>query len=560
LQRWFSLTNPGASPYRLYSLSNLGSLLALVSYPVLLEPSLALRMQAIAWSGGFVAFGLLCGYCALRTWNVDARRDAPALGYEVALRPGLADWTFWLLLPACGSVMLLAVTNQMCQDVAVVPFLWVLPLALYLISFVICFDNERWYFRPVFWPALALSVAGMVWLMFGGVDVSIQKQVIGYSVGLFVCCMVCHGELVRLKPIPRYLTSFYLMTSAGGAIGGLFVTLVAPRIFRAYVELHCGVWATCAVASAAFWYDNRPHLRWRRSWWAQALLPIFAFGLVGLGLALWEEASRTLKGPLSISRNFYGVLRVTEYYKDDPDLHDYTLRHGRISHGQQFQSEERRRLPCSYYGPWSGVGLALLFHPDEQAQCVGVIGLGTGTIAAYGRRGDRYRFYEINPAVKRLATSTFTYLADSDAKCEIVMGDARLSLEREEPQRFDVLAVDAFSSDAIPVHLLTREAFGIYLRHMKPDGVIAVHISNRYLDLWPVVRGIACYFDLQTAMIESHSDEANGIGSASWVLLTRNEEFLQDPDVLLSTTDESEAELRPCLWTDDYSNLFQILK
>jgi len=571
LQAWFSLTHLGRSPYRLYALSNAGSLLALLSYPFVVEPNLALKTQATVWSLGFGVFAVLCVYCALRTWNVSARNEQlvpeeeAGAAREAQQPPGPGARLLWLALPACGSVMLLAVTNQMCWDVAVVPFLWIVPLSLYLLSFILCFHSERWYIRPVFWALLVLSMVGMTLLLFRGVHVPIQLQVIGFSTGLFVCCMVCHGELARLKPRPRYLTSFYLMVAAGGALGGIFVTLVAPLVFSTYLELHVGMWACCALAMAAFWYQKRPHRYWTRSWWARLCLPAFVLALLVLGEALRREANRTLRGSVSLSRNFYGVLRVMAYCRDDPERFHYTLQHGRILHGTQFVSEPRRRRPITYYAAESGLGLAMLHRPRKSGLRVGVIGLGTGTIAAYGKEGDHISFYEINPEVKRLATSRFTYLAESKAKCDVVLGDARLSLERQGPQHFDVLALDAFTSDAIPVHLLTREAFEIYLRHLKPDGIIVVHTSNRYLDLLPVVDAMAEHFGLQVAVIhyyETEEDKKVEIYSCTWVLVTRNEQFLQSKAVQAAKGEEEEEEepRRVSLWTDDYSNLFQILK
>jgi len=572
LQAWLSLTHPDRSPYRLYSLSNVGSLLALLSYPSVVEPALALGTQAAAWSGGFVVFGVLCGACALRTWHATAddqpaagpAAEAEGVGAEPPLppprRPSLAERLLWLALPACGSVMLLSVTNQMCADVAVVPFLWVLPLSLYLLSFILCFHTERWYVRPVFWVLLAGSMVGMVLLMHGGVDVALWVQILGYSGGLFVCCMVCHGELVRLKPAPRYLTSFYLMTAGGGALGGVLVSVVAPRVFPSYFELHVGMWACCALAVAAFWREAQPHRRWRRRWLAWAYVPVLVLLLVVLGEALRREAHKSVRWSESVSRSFYGVLRVVAYEEHDAERMHRTLQHGRISHGSQFADEARRGQPTTYYGEASGVGLALRHLARDSSRRVGVVGLGVGTIAAYGQEGDHYRFYEINPQVLDLATTTFTYLLDSPADCVVVLGDARLSLEREEAQRLDVLALDAFNSDAIPVHLLTREAFEIYLRHLKPTGVLAVHTSNRYVDLLPVVHALASHFGLGAAVIDSDDDDDELVDACVWVLLTKNREFLRSEPVRQAASPEDEMP-PPCrLWTDDYSNLFRSLR
>ncbi len=636
LQAWFSRTHPGRSPYRLYALSNVGSLLALLSFPFVVEPHLSSSVQALAWVCGFSLFAVLCGGCALRTWRVrlEPREQGAATAATVASTaaagrpPGVGRRVMWLLLAACGSVMLLAIPNQMCQDVAVVPFLWVLPLSLYLLSFIICFDNAGWYVRPLFWLWLAAGIVAMVGLLRMGVDAPIQWQIAGFSFGLFGCCMVCHGELVRLKPSPRYLTGFYLMVSAGGALGGVFVSLLAPRIFDAYLELHYGMVACCALAMIAFWIDKGPHHGWPRSWvlrivvpalviapfvvvlfqpfqhfklvdapvpgkdvlavgagcaavllvlclewwpvgqrggsWGWLLcLPVFAAALLFLGEDLWSQVALTRVGRKAVARNFYGILRVTEYYPDDPARHQYVLMHGRISHGCQLLSEEGRRRPVSYFAEESGIGLTLRHHPRRAASGlrVGVIGLGVGTIAAYGQSGDVFRFYEINAEVERMARTYFTYLGDSQADCKVILGDGRLSLERElqkgQPQSFDVLILDAFSGDAVPVHLLTREAFEIHLQHLKPDGVIAVQVTNRYLDLNPVCKALAEQFGMKHILVKTDADDERQTSDSSQVLITRNTEFLGNP--VISDAAVEPEDKRAILWTDDYSDLFHIL-
>jgi hypothetical protein len=643
LQAWFHRTHPGRRPYRLYALSNAGSLLALVTFPFLVEPHLPSPTQSWVWSGAFVLFAVFCAVCALRTWRLGPApeldgHDAAGMGLAVPDTapaeeegagdegPGLMRRLMWLALAACGSTMLLAVTNQMCQDVAVVPFLWVLPLSLYLLTFIICFDSERWYVRPVFWLWLVAAVVGMTVLLRVGVDAPIQWQIAGFSLGLFGCCMVCHGELVRLKPHPRHLTGFYLMVSAGGALGGVFVSLIAPVVFESYIELHIGLWATCALAMAAFWLDKRPHRYWPSSWlvrlgvplfvlapfvvlayhpfhqwewlesplpatdvlaiwaglagvlfvlwlewrpsgqwegqWVWLLcLPAFAAALLLLGRELWWQVEWERTGAVAVSRNFYGVLRVTEYYDHDPDRHQYVLMHGRISHGCQLLSREGRRRPVSYFAPESGIGLTLTHHPRRPGPLrVGIIGLGVGTIAAYGRPGDTFRFYEINAAVKRFAWTLFSYLGDSAADCKVILGDGRLSLEREEEQQFDVLILDAFSGDAVPVHLLTREAFAMYLERLRPDGVIAVQITNRYLDLYPVCAAMADEFGLEHIQVDTYSDESRAISASSQVLLTRNRSFLDLPVIADAACEPEEDPDRRILWTDTYSDLFRIIK
>jgi SAM-dependent methyltransferase len=562
LMAWFSATRPGASPYRLYAVSNAGSLLALASYPFVVEPLLRLRMQADVWSALFVSFAFLCGACAVFLWRARPTLDAalaPAATIPL-VRPGLMARGLWLALPACGSALLLAVTNEMCADVGVVPFLWILPLALYLVSFILCFESDRLYQRAIFWPLLVVAGGVALALLYGGVSVPIVLQIAGYGFVLFACCMVCHGELSRLKPDPRLLTSYYLTMSAGGAAGGILVGLVAPLVFSGYFELHVALGACFVLTALIFWREEirTPHWRRRLAFPVVGVATVLVPILVVSGLVM--QAQNEFQWAISVSRNFYGVLTVTEYNPEDPLTMYYSLCHGRILHGTQYANAPLRYEPTTYYGNASGVGLAIHHGCEGAAPKVGVVGLGTGTLASYGRPGATYRFYEINPAVLNLATSRFTYLADSRAKCEVVMGDARLSMEREEPQQYDILAIDAFSSDAIPVHLLTEEAFAIYFRHLKPTGVLVVHISNRFLDLEPVVLGLADRFGLGTAVITSEDSDETGLMGATWVLVTANQEFLEYEPIRSASRPASENTTARIVWTDDYSNLMRIVK
>ena len=571
-QAWFSASFPGKSPYRLYALSNVGSLLALATYPLLVEPTLRLRMQGWMWSAGFLTFAFLCGVCAIIASRASSAAT-PAAPAEVAEadapRPRLASRLLWLALPACGSIMLLAVTNQMCADVGVVPFLWVLPLGLYLLSFILVFDSDRVYWRPVFWPALFVVAGGILWLLAKNIHAPIEYQVVGFSIAMFVCCMVCHGELARLRPAPRYLTSYFLHSSAGGAIGGLFVILVAMRVFPGYFELHIGLLGSFILAVLAFLNEKPLRVRCPRAT-VQRLFAIDSVSVpVILAVLLAIDAREETREAVSISRNFYGVLLVQEYYPTSERDHYFSLQHGRILHGKQYTSEALRYTAITYYGANSGVGRAV--RSREGPMRIGVVGLGTGTMAAWGGRGDVVRFYEINPAVRNLAMSRFTYLTDSKAACEIVMGDARLSLEREDPQGYDVLALDAFTSDAIPVHLLTREAVEVYRKHLKPDGILAIHISNRYLNLEPVALALADYFKMEAVVIDDANEvwplDASGnafdvtamdaFSSSNWVLLSNDKRALERPSI---SDGASTKTAKRRLWTDDYSDLFSVVR
>lgn len=633
MQAWFGRVHPGRSPYRLYALSNLGSLLALLSYPVLVETTLPRPDQTRWWSAGLAVFALACAWCGVRLWRTpDGDRVDPAPGVvEAEEAPGPGRVWLWLLLPAGATILLMATTNKICQDIFVVPFLWVLPLGLYLLTFILSFDRPGWYSRAWYARALLPCWGAVGWVLGKGVGTPLTVQLAVYSATLFVTCMICHGELYRLKPAPRQLTAYYLTIAGGGALGGLLVALGAPVLFDSYRELHWGlvasgvlftvvcflhrsVWAVTrgqvaiaglasgvvagwalfrhievpGAAHAGFglgalglawdaryglaigggaalltaicfvWICVRPGLRWNLPGWIPLSLAVSV-----LAGGLWQQAIDADAGAGPSVRNFHGVLTLFEYDADDPPNRHRLLRHGRITHGLQFTDPEHARRPTTYYGEKSGVGRAIRVT-RAPGQRVGVVGLGVGTIATYGRPGDYYRFYEINPEVVRLsgpAGDTFTYLMDSEATVEVALGDARLSMEREPPQQFDVLALDAFSSDAIPVHLLTREAFEVYRRHLRPDGIIAVHIANRYLDLEPVVLKAARHLEMRALILNGHGNDENSWTYASaWVLLTGNQALVDHPDLKEAVSAPKVHSPDLPMWTDDYTSIFGILQ
>jgi hypothetical protein len=630
LQRWFESVNPGVSPYRLYALSNFASLLALLSYPTYFELHYTRQVQALLWSGGFVAFALLCGYCAWRAGRV--RPVAPEmppraednLAAELE-RPTIPDKVLWVALPATASLLLLATTNKLCQEIAVIPFLWVLPLSLYLLSFVICFDHARWYARPVFVALLTVGVAVVFQLLGAGTSAYLSLQIGGYTAALFFACMFCHGELYRLKPSPRYLTSFYLAIAAGGALGGVLVAVVAPAVLSEYGELPLGYWAITYLAGAvclrqksreiaygaaagllaltivlplvrSFFKDGLTfgdewillykHYGWfvfggaaiffgctvegrtkrfLRDW--QPRVGGFVMGLsVVVGLLVVVHWHKSLGGVvISASRNFYGTVKVYEYDANDPDNAYRLLLHGATTHGLQFTTEDKAMRHTTYYGESSGVGLALKHLPVAPGQRrIGLVGLGTGTLASYGVSGDYLRIYDINPAVVELARTKFTYLKRCPATVDVVLGDARLSMEHEvadhRPQHFDLLALDAFSSDAIPVHLLTKEAFALYLQQLKPDGVIAVHTSNRYLELRPIVERLAAEFGLKALTISDDEDHDWWVYRTTWILVTRNQALLDTAEIGSVGEPPGDELAHKPLWTDDYASLVQVLR
>ncbi len=798
LQAWFARSFPGRSPYRLYSLSNIGSLLALLSYPFWVEPRWDSLTQSNFWRIGFVLFAALCALAAMHVWRTDPRAvavpdasspsragtidAAQAQAYRRQVDAGPPPWShylLWVALPAFASLMLLATTNHVCLDVAPTPFLWVVPLSLYLISFIIAFDHERWYVRPLFALAALVSIylasgmgdfqrgkvaayvkrsiewyrnrqtatdsplfkAGLEklpgfrlgrmqalqvnangesqWVDFGtdarpvldprtlpgfsqedasltlddaqklrwmkdqdlpeaAVDISTVR---GYDIGsnqslvhnetgrigwlnpkekwtstdgdprpyewkfplfdyrgelyvffaaLFCVCMICHGELVRLRPPPGHLTSFYLMISAGGAIGGLFVSLLAPQIFLTYMEFRIGLVGSALLASIALILSTRVFAHvgdfvgpnpgpegWSIWRWGATLMLITVPVSMAAGASWWdvvdfqrvqhrndleiatpkpddpperkpgdnlskEEEDRSKNVIVARARNFYGAVKVVD---EDRDTQSPTrkLYNGRILHGLQFLDPQRSRLATTYYTPASGVGRAIGYFLHQPKMRVGAIGLGTGTLAAYSQEpGHYFRIYEINPEVKTLAEEQFKYLKQAAGPYDIVLGDARLSLEREAAegsQQFDVLALDAFSGDAIPSHLLTKESFEIYKRHVDlKKGIIAVHISNKYLDLEPVVNGLADHFNVKTLRIYVRENDQIKQYASEWILMTNNQEFLdihakdndpgwRSPEAFFMGHDEQVAKplemllnrRNSILWTDAHSNLFEIL-
>ena len=549
VQSWVARTPWGAQVYRYFSLSNLASLLSLLSYPVLIEPFSTLRQQANGWSWGYGAFVLLCAGTTLymarrgRAGLVAPRPPGPPPAPDQPPRP--ADYLLWLALPALASWLLLAVTNHITQNVAAVPFLWVLPLSLYLLTFVLCFESDRWYRRGVFLPLAAVMLLLCAFGLQHSIGADVYVALPLYVSGLFVLCMFLHGETARLRPGARYLTRFYLMLSLGGALGGVMVGLVAPHVLAAYYELGLGLMLTALAAAAVL----------RRRMWLRLSCVVLAACCM-LFLLLQIDSDRA--GARSLQRNFYGALLAYDTMRDPPSDSVRQLAHGSVKHGAQFLDPARRREPTTYYGETSGIGRAIAAAPAGPRR-VGLIGLGAGTLATYGRSGDVYRFYEINPQVFELADKEFSFLRDSAARIERVLGDARLALEREPVQGFDVLAVDAFSGDSVPVHLLTAEAMDAYLRHMKPDGVIAFHVTNRFLALSPVIARVAQARGLHAVLVHDEAEQAEWLRRTDWVLVARDPRVLKrDPMGQAAIPIEVQPGQRP--WTDDFNNLLGALK
>jgi hypothetical protein len=623
LQNWLSRISSGTTPYRFYALSNAGSLIGLLSYPFFFEWALTTRHQSKVWSAAYLVFIILT---ILIAWKLSRRiaafrsvEAAPSLLAEEGKRPRASRYLLWIALSTCSSTMLLATTNLFCQDIAVIPLLWVWPLSIYLSSFILVFDSARWYKRKIFWPLYFIALGVGLKTSFASFAPNVPMQIAAYSLALFAVCMVCHGELARTRPSTQHLTFFYCLVAAGGALGGIFVVLIAPQIFQGFWEfqialLGCGflliagffledptgrseeyLWLSAVAILSAFLAPQSQTLfpelasvrlisneyytgalaggfllvcgRWRAQKSVSARLnegprtpwmPVAALGFVGLFAIISYTHTQFGSGYLLFQeRDFFGVKYVTD------SLTEIDLMSGSIHHGAEFKDPLERHIPTLYYRRSSGIGLLLQNYPrgssGKEPIRVGLIGLGAGTLAAYGEPGDYFRFYEIDPAVIRIASGAkpfFHFVQDSHANVQIVEGDARLSLEQEanrgEVQRFDVLAVDAFSGDAIPVHLLTREAVDVFLLHLRgPDSVLAYHISNRYLDLAPVVAGLAESRRLQCSAVSD--------GQSTWILLAQNPAMLQLPNLGEKSTSVHLAR-RPLVWTDDYSNLIQLFR
>jgi hypothetical protein len=561
LQAWYARTHQRAMPYRLFALSNLASMLALLSYPVLVEPNLAVRTQAAIWSTGYGAFAVLCAVVAWLSVKHGAHKLKPASASanpdsKAEIAPTFADRILWTAFAACASILLLAVTTHLTQDVAAIPFLWILPLSTYLLTFILCFESPRVYRREIFLPLLAMAIAFLAYELYPfKTSIHIRPLIALLAASLFVCCMVCHGEVVRRRPAPRHLTSFYVSIALGGALGGIFVGLAAPRLFNGYYEFHLGL-ALCAALAAITLWKATSRLGARPKLLAKiALAMTFCVYLVALGLIL----RKSVKPYRYVSRNFYAQLRVRD--DGDPKIdRDATrkLIHGTINHGQQMLRAEYSRLPVSYFCPQSGIGRAMSALVGTPRR-IGILGLGCGTLAAYGRSGDTIRIYEINPQVIQIAQSQFTYLQETPARLELALGDARLVLESEPSQQFDVLVMDAFSGDSVPVHLITREAFHGYFRHLKPNGIVAVNVSNRYLNLQPVMAAAAAEFGKVALLYEYYAGEDDFLCfDCTWVLIMDKNTSAAHPAL-----EKAGTVLKPRpgfrVWTDDFSNLFEIL-
>jgi len=564
LQAWYVRRTGSSVPYRLFALSNFGSMLALLSFPFVVEPNIASPQQAYIWSAAYVAFAALCLFAAWVSRNKSEEFKSPEVAAAtvvesstaaLASRPTIGQLALWISLAACASTLLVSITNHMSQNVAPIPLLWVVPLAIYLLTFILAFESDKIYQRWIFLPWVAPALGWMAYALYAGEgNFHIKFSIPIFCAGLFICCMLCHGELALHKPAPQYLTLFYLMVSVGGAIGGVFVAIIAPRVFNSYLELPIGLVACGILGVIVLFNVEIPKLG------ANPVRIALAIGVGLLAGYLMRKENADRQGYHLFARNFYGELRI----RDDDVGQEYALRnllHGTINHGSQRLNPEHRYDVNSYYAPSSGIGRTMGAKQALGPVRYGVVGMGAGVMTGYCRAGDYVRVYEINPLVKSLSErGEFTFFGHCAGDKEVLMGDARLTMEKQEPQNYDVLVIDAFSSDAIPVHLLTREVMQLYFKLLKPDGVLAVHISNRYLDLAPVCFRGAEFVGKKATVVSDDASDNTFANSTTWVLITS-----PDNNVFQSSTFEG-ANMYPASaaatfrgWTDDYSSILPIL-
>jgi MFS family permease len=552
IQAWYWRRFQSKVPYRLFALSNFASLLALLAYPVAIEPWIPNQGQTTGWSVVYVVFVVICsatGFASIRAQAGAAGKEptaeAPRIPERVTSKPTGKQLLTWILLSALGSCLLLAISNHITQNIAAVPFLWVLPLALYLITFILAFDHPRWYVRPVFLLLLAAALPLMAWFMDGH-----GLWLVGlYTLGMFVGCMFAHGELAQAKPEPQHLTTFYLMMSIGGALGSVLIGILAPLTLPGYYEMGALLVVLGLVGIVRVWPED-VGVR-------LTAVAVTIATLVFVSLAFVRYTTNTEV----MVRNFYGVVRVRDWKEPAPYR---TMYHGGIQHGGQLTADaERRRMPSSYFGPTSGYGRLFASLPAGEPKRIGVIGLGAGALAVYAGEKDTIVFYELDPQVAEVAWDYFTFLDDVPGEVEVVIGDGRLSLEREEPRRFDVLAIDAFSGDSIPMHLITREAMAVYLKHLEPDGAIVFQATNRYIDIAPVVYELAKEHGMTAVLVSDEppiiQDQRYWLSSTDQIIVTRNQAILQAAPVREGAEVIQGKPDFPA-FTDDYTNLLRILK
>ena len=565
LQYWFSLSFPKKSPYSLYALSNFGSLLGLITYPILIEPFLNLKTQTLFWSAGYFLFAIFCGYTAYSVRNI---KQVIKESVQIkSIKNENYNWIFWLLLSFMGTFMLLSISNKLTQDLVVVPFLWIIPLSLYLVSFIVAFGNPKWYNRKLFFMSMVLILAMILKMElqfeFVNREKPITATILWYCLGVFNVCLILHGELSRIKPKENKLTFYYLMISLGGVLGGMVCNFILPILFNGFWEVYFG-FIGFVILITWLLLKNEHELKSgsKRLLFSSAAV----IAIIGILISFIRIYTAYNKDVIASSRNFYGVLRVADDNKNSA-FWFRRLIHGDIMHGGQFIQKEYKRSPVSYYGPLSGVGLALTEHPSRTDSVkkgikVGMIGLGVGCISIYGNEKDVFRYYEINPLVENMARKYFTYLDDSKFKTDVIIADGRTALEKElketGSQQFDVLAIDAFTGDMIPTHLLTKEAIELYLKHLKDDGILVFNITNKYLNIFSVLEGQSKTLNMPLYFFQQAPDQS-GLTLAYWALFTKNEKFISKESVKKSIVSFNSQGYPTIFWTDDYSSILPLI-
>lgn len=622
IQGWFFAAAKDRSPYRLYVLSNLGSLAALLGYPLLIEPYLTRSAQAWFWAIGFGGFVAVSIWSGKRTVGGLLTASAPPASPAAApTPPRRLDRLQWLGWAAIATGLLAATTARLSADVPPVPFLWIGPITLYLLSFVVTFSRRSWYRPTLFAGVMMLMVAVALDLQTFGTEMRFSQFVTSHLVALFVGFIICHGELYRRRPQPEHLTSFYLTLSAGGALGTLWVAIISPLLLAVDVDLSL-FWSAliCAVAAKGFWrrdlslvlalwtgqwvalivtpalrpieemgrleqvtgvlrhewmtvvvasiavialvrfYRNRARAPWRPT----VTIAVWALPLITAGFYV-KSSLHTAPGTVANYRSFYGAINVVDYTFDDPRSNQRIMAHGTTNHGLQLTHPDYRGVATSYYTRASGVGRAFVRSNQSYGRRIGIVGLGVGTLAAYGMTGDTFRFYEIDPQVIAAAEAHFDFIQNSPAEIEIRLGDGRLLLEQDSANPnappYNILVIDAFSGDSVPIHLLTTEAFAIYLKRLAPDGVLAINISNRTLDLRRAVEGSARQHGLFLAHLIDHpgDDEAWHFGT-EWLLLSPSREALDVPVITKWTGIASPDSLRGEPMSDEFASLLPLLR
>jgi len=553
LQAWFAREKSGTVPYRLFALSNFGSLLALLAYPIAVEPFFAANVQSYLWSSLYLLFAAFCALLAWRNRNVLAAVTEESSADRTAdnLTPQAHSYISWIFLAACPSILMVADTSYLTENVAPIPMLWVIPLALYLLSFILCFERSNWYQRKIYLPLFVVSL--LVLAILPRVSVTALPLPVFIAINLiafFVVCMVCHGELSKQQPHTRFLTTYYLMLAVGGLVGGLFVGIVAPYAFNGNYEFSVGIVLTAIVVFSVLRSKLTMAPKNQRTFAVFCVLVIVALGYVRIDDHIEELSGADVK-----VRNFYGTVNIFT----DRETNKKSMSHGVVTHGEQFLNPDLAKKPTTYYIEKAGVGRAILFKAQQLGSInVGVVGLGVGTLATYGRANDFYKFYEINPQVIELAEKNFTYLSDTKAKTEMVLGDARIQLANEPANKFDVLVIDAFSGDSIPVHLLTLEAFEEYFRHLKPNGILAVHITNWYFDLAPVIKTAADHLRKDARVVYLARDSEAKTYRSHWALISSDKEFFASANMTDAKSISRDPSFRA--WRDGYSSLLSVFK